>query len=420
MHSLKNAKARFVANDILHRRSSSAVIDSDGDHFPLLGDEAQPRHQKASRILLTSIYASTKVILTSNYVNALLVFVPLGILAGAFHCNPIAVFALNFLAIIPLASLLSFATEELATKVGQTLGGLLNASFGNAVELIISIVALARGEIRIVQTSMLGSILSNLLLVLGMCFFIGGIKYPEQQFNMTVAQAMNSLLAVATSSLFIPAAYVASVPKELDTERQILILSRGTSIILLLVYVCYLVFQLKTHTALYEPQEEVEQQESSISPWVAANLLALVTVVVAVCAEYLVGSIDALVTRSGMSKTFVGLILIPIVGNAAEHVTAIVVSIHNKMDLAVGVAIGSSMQIALFMTPFLVVLGWILGQPMSLYFQTFETAIMFISVFIVGTLIQDGKSNYLEGILLMSMYAIIAVAFYLYPDNVSL
>jgi len=373
------------------------------------------------------VCSKTKAILLSNYVNTLLIFVPLGIVAGAMKWNSTAIFVMNFLAIIPLAALLSFATEELALMVGETLGGLLNATFGNAVELIVSIVALTKGEIRIVQASMLGSILSNILLVLGMCFFFGGLKHKEQNFNTTVASTMSSLMAVASSSLIIPAALYSTLaaPKE-ASFKLILDLSRGTSVVLLILYVLYLVFQLDTHAYLFDAQHESGesdddepqgQQTALLSGVESGVVLVVVTVMVAVCAEYLVGSIDEIVASSGISKTFIGLILIPIVGNAAEHVTAVVVAMKNKMDLAIGVAIGSSMQIALLVTPFLVILGWIIGQPMSLYFQTFETVVFFVSVLITNYLIQDGKSNYLEGAMLLGIYTIIAISFFVYPDS---
>ncbi|KAI4170386.1 MAG: hypothetical protein LQ343_005008 [Gyalolechia ehrenbergii] len=359
-------------------------------------------------------------ILTSNPVNVLLVFVPLGIVFGAIHANPTVVFILNFLAIIPLASLLSFATEELSVKLGQTLGGLMNATFGNAVELIVSIVALKNGEIRIVQASMLGSILSNILLVLGCCFLAGGIKYKEQNFNSTVASTMSSLMAVSTASLIIPATlYAAMGSSDAEDSRQdnILILSHGTAIILLILYGLYLFFQLKTHAHLFDEEsepssggdnEDAEQHEVHIlGPWAAGIALIIVTVMVAVCAEYLVDSIDSIVESAHISRTFIGLILLPIVGNAAEHVTAVVVAMKNKMDLAIGVAIGSSMQIALLVTPFLVVLGWIIGQPMTLHFEIFETVVFFLAVLVTNYLISDGKSNYLEGAMLFGMYIII-------------
>ncbi|KAF2716510.1 Calcium/proton exchanger [Polychaeton citri CBS 116435] len=360
--------------------------------------------------------------LASNYVNVLLVFVPVGIVLGALDINPTAIFVINFLAIVPLASLLSFATEELAAKVGQTVGGLLNATFGNAVELIVSIVALRQGQIRIVQASMLGSVLSNILLVLGCCFIASGVRREESKFNETVASTMSSLMAVAATCLVIPATLYASLAngKVNDKDNNILILSHGTAIIMLILYCLYLFFQLKTHAKLFdaEAQEGEEDSEPEILNPVAAGVcLVIVTVLVAVCAEYLVDSIDAIVEEVHISKTFIGLILLPIVGNAAEHVTACVVAYKDKMDLAIGVAIGSSMQIALFVTPFLVILGWALDQPMTLHFQGFETVVFFLSVLVVNYLIQDGKSNYLEGCMCLGTYIIIALAFYVYPDD---
>jgi len=346
-----------------------------------------------------------------------------GILSGLLNWSPVLQFVLNFVAIIPLASLLAFATEELAVPLGQTLGGLLNATFGNAVELIVSIIALRNGEIRIVQASMLGSILSNILLVLGCCFVAGGIRYREQSFNSTVASTMSSLMSVATASLIIPATLYAVMDGEKDNQdSKISILSHGTSIILLFIYVAYLYFQLKSHADLFEDSEAQEGEQNGpeiLGPWAAGAALVLVTLLVAICAEYLVDSIDAIVEKAHISKTFIGLILIPIVGNAAEHVTAVIVAWKNKMDLAIGVAIGSSLQIAIFVTPFLVILGWIIGQPMTLHFETFETVALFLASLVVILLIQDGKSNYLEGLLCLGMYFIIALAFYVLPDHAS-
>ncbi|KAG5517918.1 hypothetical protein PMAC_000373 [Pneumocystis sp. 'macacae'] len=366
-----------------------------------------------------SAYSIARSIILSNYVNIFLIFVPLGILCGFFEWNHTMTFVFNFIAIIPLAAILSFLTEELSMNIGQTIGSLLNASLGNIVELIISIIALNKGQLRIVQTSMLGSILSNDLLVLGICFIAGGLYYREQKFNMTLAQTMSSLMAVATSSLLIPAAFRLSLPGTDETNKSIVILSRGTSIFLLIIYFLYLIFQLKTHTEFYDTVIEDSHKES-IPPIISGILLILVTILVSICAEYLIDSIDLFVASYNVNKTFIGLILIPIVGNAAEHVTAVIVSIKNKMDLAIGVALGSSMQIALFITPSLIIIGWIIGQPLTLYFKTFETVIMFISVFIINYLIQDGKSNWLEGIMLIAVYCIISIAFFLYPEQKAL
>ena len=246
---------------------------------------------------------------------------------------------------------------------------------------------------------MLGSILSNILLVLGCCFFAGGLKYPQQKFNDVVASTMSSLMVVSTASLIIPATLYA-VMRDTDSneDNNILILSHGTAVILLLLYVLYLVFQLKTHSQLFDAegeggqndeqdQDDKQEEERVLPPPAAGVALVLVTVLVAVCAEFLVDSIDSIVQTAHISKTFIGLVLLPIVGNAAEHVTAVVVAMKDKMDLAIGVAIGSSMQIALLVTPFLVILGWIMGQPMTLRFENFETVVFFLSVLITSYVI---------------------------------
>jgi Ca2+:H+ antiporter len=407
----------------------------------------------------------------SSPVNWLLFFVPLGIIAEKLKLNSSIIFLTNFFAIIPLASLLAFATEELGESLhNDSLAGLLNATFGNAVEVIVSIIALSQNQVTIVQASMLGSILSNLLLVLGTCFIVGGLKFKEQFFNQTAAQTMASLLAVSVMALLLPAAFYLSLPKDSNhLSEKILDLSRGTSIILLLVYTLYMIFQLKTHTYLFseneltinndlennnnnneiidQPEEqpfygENDEQHSlhrrlslsiinrpksvydldltnefHLSATSALAVLFLSTVFVSICADYLVGTIDEIVESSGLSKTFIGLIIIPIVGNAAEHVTAIFVAYRNKMDLAIGVAIGSSLQIALFVTPLLVLIGWVMNVEMSLYFSIYETAVIFVAVFITNSLILDGSSNWLEGTMLVATYFIIAISFFLFPDT---
>lgn len=360
----------------------------------------------------------------SSPANYLLVFVPLGLVAGILEWSSTLIFTLNFLAIIPLAALLAFATEEIASHVGETLGGLLNVTFGNAVEVIVSIVALKENQVRIVQASMLGSILSNLLLVLGCCFIAGGWNRVQQHFNQTVAQTMSSLMCLATAGLLIPAAFHASMPRpDKDGElwdQEILNFSRATSIVLLVIYILYLYFQLGSHKELFAGSHVAEVEEEAIgelTAWEGVFMLLGVTMVVSACADYLVGSIDDIVASSGLSKTFIGLIVIPIVGNAAEHVTAVVVATKDKMDLAIGVAVGSSLQIALFVTPFMVLIGWFMDVPMSLFFSTFETAVLFISMLITNYLILDGESNWLEGAMLLGTYTIIALAFFYLPDS---
>ncbi|CBX93820.1 similar to vacuolar calcium ion transporter /H(+) exchanger [Plenodomus lingam JN3] len=417
--------------------------------------------------------AQIRFVLFGAWINVLLIMVPVGFAVYYARLEPVPVFIINFVAIIPLAAMLSTATEELAIRVGETLGGLLNATFGNAVELIVSVQALIKNEITIVKTSLIGSMLSNLLLVLGMSFFLGGINRLEQFFNVTVAQTAASLLALCIASLIIPTVFHNMIAEDAIVDGDALKnqeLSRGTAVILLAVYACYLGFQLKTHAAMYNaPSQKVPKRKSTKkeegdaargiaaigagtaaasgggvnmhsllhTPSAYANAdddedefetpqlsvvgalitLALSTTLVAFCSEFMVSSIDGLTATGGVSTTFVGLILLPIVGNAAEHATAVTVAIKDKMDLSIGVAVGSSMQIALLVFPVIVILGWMLGKDcMTLYFDTFQIATLFVSVLLVNYLIQDGKSHWLEGILLMASYIIIALAAWFYPN----
>ncbi|KAI9306238.1 calcium/proton exchanger [Cunninghamella echinulata] len=409
------------------------------------------REETKKKFAEPSVHQGLMAIIKSSWVNPLIIFVPFGI-ASHFVWSPTITFILNFIAIIPLAKLLGFATEDISLRTGEVIGGLLNATFGNAVELIISVMALVKNLVVVVQSSMLGSILSNLLLVLGMCFFFGGYNYKEQTFNVTAAQTSASLLFISTASLLLPAAFYGSTygsENKNVVNSDILIISRATSIILLVIYISYLWFQLKTHQHLFleeayleerrptqhaiEPENEVElqnndgreveEEEEEETPqlpfWMAILLLLIITALVAVCAEFLVDAIEAVVEQWHISQTFVGLILLPIVGNAAEHVTAITVAMKNKMDLALGVAVGSSMQIALLVTPIMVIIGWGIDVEMSLYFNIYETAVLFIAVVMVNYLIMDGKSNWLEGLMLFAIYIIIAISFYYYPDTAS-
>ncbi|KAL1848682.1 hypothetical protein VTK73DRAFT_10095 [Phialemonium thermophilum] len=654
-----------------------------------------PRAIRAQKNVFVRFYLTLKDILFSSIIHVLLVFVPVGIAVHFTNASAGIIFAMNAIAIVPLAGLLSHATEAVASRLGDTIGALMNVTFGNAVELIIFIIALVKNEIRIVQASLLGSILANLLLILGMCFLFGGLRFREQIYNSTVTQMSACLLSLSVTSLLLPTAFHASFSNADTADTKVLQVSRGTSVVLLLVYGLYLLFQLNSHAYMYEstPRDIVEREaipgpaaqyfhssssESSSSsdsdsdssgqstttakkikrmmkrsrrdrkgsdssdkpssskladapatspgvvaenananaeaesrsgpaqtrtvaesasavtaahdalggseempvrpeegrrrhkrthrrrprdiseegvdlgrtrsapaereadarqvefslapdleaqpettrpkpfslralrppipkaiaqnvfttppqnptalehdsnaaaaaaaaaapedsrrlrraaslPPQAANrsyrtppgavppivpiivsstsktaaadedleepemsrttaviLLLVSTGLVAVCAEFMVDSINEVVgDGSGISEAFIGLILLPIVGNAAEHVTAVTVAMKNKMDLAIGVALGSSIQIAIFVTPLVVILGWIMNKEMSLFFTLFETVSMFVSAFIVNFLVLDGRSNYLEGALLCSAYVIIAVAAFFYPN----
>lgn len=644
------------------------------------GEKPQPEKKPVAKRFFGVIWN----VLTSSWINVLLVFVPVGIAVHFVDLSPGIIFAMNAIAIVPLAGMLSYATESVSKRLGDTIGALMNVTFGNAVELIIFIIALVKNEIRIVQASLLGSILSNLLLILGMCMLLGGLRFREQIYNSTVTQMSACLLSLSVISLLLPTAFHASFSDTNDADTQVLRVSRGTSVILLLIYILYLIFQLNSHAYMYEstPQHVIDREsvpgpaahyfESSsdsssdssssdsdssghsvstakrfkraikrgrrsrkqsvasvesgkpsnlsgpissvaVSPLVespsdplgrtaseptassslehatlqpsddeavealadtegkrrkkkhhkrkhhrkaadqlpengeapignivagslddsntkrvdfalapdleaqsgnarpkpfslrtlrpnlaknfsqnvfsaqspnpnlaptaqqqpralrrtqsmpstqqhqsyradpyalppivpivvnsqarnqdagdedeepemsrtsAILLLLGSTALVALCAEFMVDAISGITNSAGgISETFVGLILLPIVGNAAEHVTAVTVAMKNKMDLAIGVAIGSSIQIALFVTPLVVILGWIMNKEMTLYFTLFETISMFVSAFIVNFLVLDGRSNYLEGSLLCASYVIIALAAFFYPNS---
>ncbi|KAJ6129296.1 hypothetical protein N7512_002076 [Penicillium capsulatum] len=327
------------------------------------------------------------------------------------------VFLLNFLAIIPLASLLSFATEELAKSVGQTIGGLINATFGNAVEMIVGITAVTRGETNIVQSSMVGSVLSGSLLILGCCLFAGGYSADTVTFNVDVGGILSSLMVVSSASLIIPSVLDSTTPSTSDpVHGSVLMLSRAASVVLLLFYLVYLYFQLKSHADLFVDDGDGEDEEIELSPWPASIILILATLGVTECSDSLVDSVDGFVEAWGVSRAFIGLIVVPVIGNAGEFNTALNASIKQNMDLAIGVIVGSTLQIVLFVSPFLVMCGWVIGQPMSLRYSPFETVVFFLSVIVMDCLIRGGRSNYFEGSLLIGTYLIIAIAFYIHPD----
>ncbi|CAG8106145.1 unnamed protein product [Penicillium nalgiovense] len=617
-------------------------------------------------------YRHTTEAICHSWINVLLIFVPVGIACEAAGLNPAIIFAMNAVAIIPLAGLLSHATESVASRLGDTIGALINVTFGNAVELIIFIIALVKNEIRIVQASLLGSILANLLLIMGMAFLAGGLRFREQIYNSTVTQMSACLLSLSVVSLLLPTAFHASWSDGSNADRETLKVSRGTSVVLLLVYILYIIFQLRTHSYLYAsiPQAIIDEeskpgvlaefmnsssdssssssdesddtttswttakrikramkyrrrrksstssnrttshssfqkkamasasnenhgpiansipshehatelgdevrygaddhaqpssairsrdfglaldrmdstashklkkrdhkrrkgqkteikaeivkpensgsssdqaggeragddhpkrrspfgpipsllsntvfssQSPAVSPRIGATasrpgisrsnslparisrpppagnavqfargasrltgqndggpetasqapeptmsrtaavvMLLLSTALVAVCAEFLVDAIPEMVASSNVSEAFIGLIILPIVGNAAEHVTAVSVAAKNKMDLSIGVSVGSSIQIAIFVTPLVVILGWCMDKDMSLYFTLFETICLFVTTFVVNFLVLDGRSNYLEGVLLIAAYIIIALSAFFYPPS---
>lgn len=722
-----SASTANASNNLDTQQQDASAMDKEGSgtqSAALEADTPKPKDPMSTRF-----WRDTKMIIRSSWINWLLFTVPVGIILGALNdwaaldiVDPSVIFAINAVAIVPLASLLAFATESVASKMGDTIGALMNVTFGNAVELIIFIIALIDGQVRVVQAAAVGSILSNLLIILGMSFLLGGLRFREQLYNSTVSQMSACLLCLSVISLLLPTAFHASFNDPDNGNRMVLQVSRGTSIVLLLVYALYLAFSLKSHSFMYastpqhlideeaqhegvlrqilnssssdsssssdtdsdssrssrntamrikrafrrkrrtsspdskagrgikrtptsgtlnatskqsaeggeptrsgdgagsvisqavlsgdeadldalpttkhrrssrrttarnsendqagtvdnkppsesqsrsrrsrrsrrskrrqragaefdekhtprehvqettadtlqipqiqlpEPSDPVPPSEGSrprssafrnisnamtpafnaaavfphheavgrplampaamrqmsrsrspsfrrplqrstsmpdmVHPTISNTsavlatphsprrdqpvqevqdaeeqeqtetkrhlsitssivLLLITTAFVAMCAEFLVGSIDHLISSTGISQAFVGLIILPLVGNAAEHVTAVTVAVKNKMDLAIAIALGSSIQVAILITPFMVVLGWIIKQDMSLYFSLFETVSLFASALIVGFLLIDGRSNYLEGALLIAAYVIIALAAFYYPN----
>ncbi|KAK5102246.1 hypothetical protein LTR70_004549 [Exophiala xenobiotica] len=624
-------KVRAWAHDTAHKSNFNPWADEktkSEEDAPTVNDEEQQsrnggaEQKKPKKPFVKRVVDNLKVIFLRSWLNAFLIFVPAGIAVHAAGINQNVDFALNAIAVIPLAGLLTFATESIAHRTSPTIAALMNVSFGNSVELIIFIIALMQNQIRIVQASLIGSVLANLLLILGMSMTLGGLKYQEQIYDSLVTQMSSSLLVLSSLSLLMPTVFHVSFSNQTLADEAVIKISRGTAIILLIIYCLYLTFQLKSHAYLYEgtPQHVIDEQtqpgilhrmnsssssssssttrstsvsttstagsgsfkrrfkrkakaklgrrrhtkieeeaaieeekqmspegpaplpndiaeaseengdhqgrrvvmtesaemeavssqrptpatpavgrrpfpvargitsairappvfrtdssaqsrarypanqirrfnstpnmstmaaqpglenqysapvhtasglstsastragpteesEPPISLTTAIILLLASTALVAVCAEFMVSSIEHLVESSPLSEAFVGLIILPIVGNAAEHVTAVVVASKNKLDLALGVALGSSIQIALFITPLIVIIGWIADKGMSLYFTLFETVALFTSVFVVCFLCLDGRSNYLEGTLLCAAYIIIALGAYFFPDS---
>ncbi|WVN88089.1 calcium/proton exchanger [Cryptococcus depauperatus CBS 7841] len=451
-------------------------------------------------------WESIKAAIRSTWLNVLLVFIPIGwalyIAKHSGHKDSIsdtAVFCTTFIAIIPLAGLLGFATEEASLRLGQTLGGLLNATLGNAVELIVAILALIKCELQVVQSSLVGSILSNILLVLGMCFFAGGVRFAEQVIKSTAAQLNASLLLIAVIAVLIPSAFHFSISASTSNTNadqlangegsHLLAMSHGVAVLLLILYLGYLLFQMYTHAAYYvddavtgstqypdrisnvseklkfrnhrnkkkrdeedglesettvseqtgregqvpethkpgivaagngvvKQHEEEEVEVPQMNVFCTIALMVLITVIVGVTAEFLVDSINGMVEANpSLSAEWVGLILLPIVGNAAEHFTAVSVSVKDKLDLSISVAVGSSIQIALFVIPVIQLLAWTIGKPMTLLFDPYESIVLFLSVLIVNQTLADGRSNWMEGLVLMMLYLIIAVSFWYYPGS---
>jgi Ca2+:H+ antiporter len=350
------------------------------------------------------------------------VFIPVAVALELAHAGPVVVFGAAALAVIPCAAVMGEATEAIAARTGPGIGGLLNVTFGNAPELIIAFFALLEGLQEVVKASIVGSIIGNILLVMGAAMVVGGWRREKQTFSQTAANAQSAMLTLALAALIFPAIFqlihgggLPAVGEErVDFGSDLEQLSFGVAIVLLLSYAAGLWFSLKTHRAVFNPFGEEQDEEAHHWPVRrAAIYLAVAAVAVGLMSEILVGSISEASEEIGLSEFFVGVFVVAIVGNAAEHWVAVLVAAKDKMDLAVNIAIGSSAQIALFVAPVLVLLSFVVGpDPMALVFNGYELGALLFAVLIANLVTQDGESNWFEGVQLLALYAVLGLVFY--------
>ena len=354
----------------------------------------------------------------SSAIYVLLIFAPIAAGLEFAHADHLVLFVVSAIALIPLAKLIGDSTEHLSTHYGPTAGSLLNVTFGNAAEIIISVVAISAGLIDLVKASITGSIIGNILLILGLSVIAGGFRYKEQTFSRENIGIQSSMLFLAIIGLAVPTILASTILSPL--ENQVQILSDALAVILLIVYILGIVFTFITHKHLFTPPETTQDiQESHGTHWSkkkAFLFLAVSMAGVIVVSEILVASVETTGEELGFGQLFVGAIIVGIVGNAAEHSSAILLARKGKMELSIGIAAGSGTQIALFVVPILVFAGIAMGQPFTLVFTLLELATLFLAAIILNLIVHDGKSNWFEGVMLTAVYIIIAIAFFFVAD----
>ncbi len=337
----------------------------------------------------------------------LLVFLPITFLSVIMGFqDPTILFVISILSIIPLASKMGEATEELAESLGGQIGGLISAAFGNAAELIIALLAINKGLLELVKASLTGSIIGNLLFVFGMSIFVGGLKYKEQKFSSNLAGINSSMLLIAFMSIMIPSAFHIFEKDSAPGLANEVPLSLFISVLLLSAYVLSLVFSLKTHSYLFGEEKKARSSDKNIKQSIMVLLLA--TVLLAFVSEIFVGQVEHVAKNFGLTEIFIGAVIVAVVGNAAEHMSAVFFALKNNIELSMNVTIGSSLQIAMFVAPLSVIIGNLMGKGMNLVFSPFEVLAVFASVLIVNEIASDGRCNWFEGVQLLVMYTIIA------------
>ena len=358
----------------------------------------------------------------SSILYLLLIFAPISFFLDQINLNPILLFIVSILSLIPLAKLIGDSTEHLASHYGSTVGSLLNVTFGNAAEIIIGIIAISAGLIDLVKASIIGAILGNIMLIFGLSMIVGGIRHKEQSFNRENAGLQSSMIFLSIIGLAIPTllAITAFQPESVNGEIKIQLLSDSLAIILLCVYIAGIIFTFVTHKYLFTSAVHSNENNNALSSislkhWSKKKsflILGLSMLGVVVVSEILVGSVEETGKRLGFGEMFVGAIIVGIVGNAAEHSSAILLARKGKIDLSIGIAAGSGTQIALFVVPILVFAGIALGQPFTLEFTLYELVTLFLAAIILNLIAHDGKSNWFEGVMLTAVYIIIALGFY--------
>jgi len=351
--------------------------------------------------------------LTDNWLNLFLLFAIPAILSKTLHWADAHVFLWNFLVMLPLASLLGDLTEVVASHLGEAIGGIINATFGNAVELIVVIIAIQKGHIRVVQASLMGSIFSNTLLVLGSAMLVSGRKsgMKEVRFNPLGASVPALMLLVSGFIIMVTSIQAFMKPNEGDEAEEVKFTSRVGAVILIVIYIAYLIFSLRTHTEYFAGDAEEENpEELSLSSALVA--LSVVTALVSIFSDFLVGGINGVCEVTGMSTTFLGVVLLPIIGNAVEHWTAVICAYKGKMNLSISISLGSSAQISLFVLPTAVIVGWIINEDVTTGYPLYEVALFIFTIIIVAFLVQQGKANWLYGLMLICIYGFIALAFW--------
>ena len=371
-------------------------------------------HEREPQWLYTRLWMIW-LIMCSNYANIFLILIPIGYVGRIAHWPAEAVLVFSGLSMLPLTQLVALSTEELGARLGDAVADILSYSFGNAGTIIISCILLRRNETLVVQTSLLGAMVFNLLVVMGCLYLAGGINRMEQAFNATMAQVNGSVLILAIGTITLPA-----ILRQVQGEESVAIVSRQLAITSIVIYFSLLLFQFWSHRRLFELSQasshSLEQDdELSLPPLAALSLLTLSTAALTAATEFFVDTLDAVTARHGISRTFIGFIFLPLVSNALAHFAEVGDAFRDKMDKAATVAIGCTVQIALFIIPLSVLVGWAIGTDMSLRFDVFLNASAFLAILLLNSVTQNGKSNFLEGLLLLNCYLGIAVAAFFYP-----